>query len=82
MHEKLLPAYISYMEEHPGADSLLTRITDVIWSADTSIGALLSISPRHYMVMVDVLGDLKAIEGAQKWDLKPSGFFEVRLSLT
>ena len=80
MHEKLLPAYIAYMEEHSGADSLLTRITDVIWSADTSVGALLSVSPRHYIVMVDVLGDLKAIEGAHKWDLKPSGFFEVRQS--
>lgn len=76
MHETLLPAYISFMEEHPGADSILTRITDVIWSADASVGTLLNVSPRHYMVMVDILGDIKAIDGAQKWDLKPSGFFE------
>ncbi|PVF99483.1 SAICAR synthase-like protein [Serendipita vermifera] len=76
LHAELLPAYIQYMEEHPGADSLLTRITDVIWSADMTLGALLKISPRHYMVMVDILGDLSEIEGAEKWDLKPTGFFE------
>ena len=78
MHERLLSAYISHMEEPPGMDSLLTRITDIIWSADTSLGSLLNVSPRHYMVMVDVLGDLETIEGAQKWDLKPRSFFEVR----
>jgi hypothetical protein len=77
LHEELLPAYIEYMEEHPGSDSLLTRITDVIWSADMTLGAFLNISPRHYMIMVDILGDLSEVEGAAKWDLKPTGFFEV-----
>ncbi|KAG8862836.1 hypothetical protein FRC20_011049 [Serendipita sp. 405] len=76
MHEELLPAYLQYIEENPGADTLLTRITDVLWSADLTLGQALNVSPRHYMVMVDVLGDIKAIEDAKKWDLKPSGFFE------
>ncbi|CAG7853017.1 SubName: Full=Uncharacterized protein {ECO:0000313/EMBL:CCA70892.1} [Serendipita indica DSM 11827] len=76
MHETLLPRYIEYIEARPGADSLLTRITDVLFCADLSLGEALNVSPRHYMVMVDVLGDLKAVKGAQKWDLKPSGFFE------
>jgi len=28
------------------------------------------------MVMVDILGDIKSVKGAKKWDLKPM-FFEV-----
>ena len=37
---------------------------------------MLRLSPRHYMVMVDILGDIKVAEGAKKWDLKPM-FFEL-----
>lgn len=79
LHTTLLPEYIAYfdqMSDEKTGDSLLTRITDVIYSSDATLGGMLRLSPRHYMVMVDILGDLKTIEGARKWDLKPM-FFEV-----
>jgi hypothetical protein len=75
----LLPEYIAYfdkIQEGSRGDSLLTRITDVIYCPDATLGGMLRLSPRHYMVMVDILGDIKAVEGAKKWDLKPM-FFEV-----
>jgi hypothetical protein len=79
LHLTLLPEYIAYfdkMQEGGRGDSLLTRITDVIYCADATLGGMLRFSPRHYMIMVDILGDIKAVEGAKKWDLKPM-FFEV-----
>lgn len=79
LHETLLPAYVAYLEKTNGASSLLSRVTDVLWNADRSLGNFLRIRPKHYMILVDILGDLSTIEGAKKWDLKPSGFFEVCL---
>jgi hypothetical protein len=78
LHEQLLPSYIKYLEETKGPNSLLSRITDVLWGADRSLGDFMGIRPKHYMILVDILGDLSVIGGAKKWDLKPSGFFEVR----
>ena len=78
MYEKLLPEYLIFMRDswqHEG--SLLSRITDVLCSRETNIGALLKITPRHYMVMVDIIGSKEKEAGGRKWDLKPPEFFEV-----
>jgi hypothetical protein len=79
MYEKLLPEYLAYMRKSPQhGGSLLSRITDALSSRETSIGALLKMTPRHYMVMVDIIGSKKKEAGGRQWDLKPPGFFEVR----
>jgi hypothetical protein len=79
MYEKLLPEYLTFMRDsrqHGG--SLLSRITDVLCSRETSIGALLKMTPRYYMVMVDIIGSKKKKASGRRWDLKPPEFFEVR----
>ena len=79
MYEKLLIEYLTHIrnsQQHGG--SLLSRITDVLCSREASIGALLKMTPRHYMVMVDFIGNNKTKGGGRKWDLKPPEFFEVR----
>ena len=78
MYEKLLPEYLSFMRDswqHGG--SLLSQITDVLRSRDTSIGVLLKMTLRHYMVMVDIIGSKEKKARGRKWDLKPPEFFEV-----
>ena len=77
MYEKLLPEYIRYMRDVPQqSGSLLSRITDVLSSRETSLGTLLKVTPRHYIIMIDIIGSKQA--AGRKWDLKPPGFFEVR----
>ncbi|KAG8814399.1 hypothetical protein FRC19_001777 [Serendipita sp. 401] len=62
MHEELLPAYLWYIKENPGADTPLTRITYAIWSADLTLDHALSGTPRHYSHGVDALEDIEAME--------------------
>lgn len=77
LHTTLLQAYLSYYEkEGRSGNSLLSRIVDVIWCADATLGGMLRLTPRHYMIMVDIIGNI--LEGARKWDLKPL-FFEVNV---
>ena len=57
-------------------DTLLTEITDVLYSFDYRLGAILGLSPSHFIVMRNILRDLDKEKGCKKWDLKPQNFFE------
>ncbi|KAG0126507.1 hypothetical protein HOY82DRAFT_587218 [Tuber indicum] len=63
-----------YYHERPG--TLLSEITDVLYTFDFRLGGFLSVSPSHYIVMTNVLEGLDKERGCRKWDLKPQGFFE------
>lgn len=57
-------------------DTLLSEITDVLYSFDHRLGGYLGFSPSHFIIMRNVLQGLDKDKGCRKWDLKPPGFFE------
>lgn len=74
LYQNLMDPLGAYYRETP--DTLLSHITDVLYSFDHRLGAYLGISPSHYIVMTNVLEGLDKENGCKKWDLKPQNFFE------
>lgn len=64
----------AYYRESP--NTLLSRITDILYFFDHRLGSYLGVSPSHYVVMPNVLEGLDTENGCRKWDLKPQNFFE------
>ncbi|KAG0637934.1 hypothetical protein HOY80DRAFT_210354 [Tuber brumale] len=74
LYSTLMHPLHKYYREHPG--TLLSEITDVLYTFDCRLGGCLGVSPSHYIVMTNVLEGLDKERGCRKWDLKPQGFFE------
>ncbi|CUS10958.1 unnamed protein product [Tuber aestivum] len=74
LYTTLMNPLSKYYREHPG--TLLSEITDVLYTFDYRLGGCLGVSPSHYIVMANVLEGLDKGKGCKKWDLKPQGFFE------
>lgn len=74
LYEKLMNPLGAYYHANPS--TLLTYITDVLYSFDRRLGSYLGLSPSHYIVMTNVLEGLDKENGCRKWDLKPQDFFE------
>ncbi|KAG6008394.1 hypothetical protein E4U54_008713 [Claviceps lovelessii] len=80
--EELFDPYTTHMKTHPS--SLLVRITDMLYAPRATMGTILGIQPRHYIIMENLLqgmgNDQQAgrADGAAKWqtfDLKPDDYF-------
>ncbi|KAH8173575.1 phosphatidylinositol-4-phosphate 5-Kinase domain-containing protein [Sarocladium implicatum] len=80
----LFSPYLKHMTQSP--QSLLVRITDMVYSPRPSLGGLLSFAPTHHIVMENLLHGKEAFQdtdeeagsGSGKWetyDLKPSDYF-------
>lgn len=74
--------YLAHMTQAP--QSLLVRITDMVYSPRVSLGGLFGFAPTHHIVMENLLYGKEASEGQAggeeggKWetyDLKPSDYF-------
>jgi len=74
LYSTLMHPLGKYYRENPG--TLLSEITDVLYTFDYRLGGCMGVSPSHYIVMANVLEGLDKGEGCKKWDLKPQGFFE------
>ena len=74
LYSTLMHPLGTHYRENPG--TLLSEITDVLYTFDYRLGGYLGVSPSHYIVMTNVLEGLDKGEGCKKWDLKPQGFFE------
>lgn len=61
---------------HESPNTLLSRITDILYFFDHRLGSYLGVSPSHYIVMLNVMEGLDTENGCRKWDLKPQNFFE------
>lgn len=75
---RLLDPYVEHMELNP--NSLLVRITDLLYSPAPTIGAVLGTAPGHHIVMENILyGKSRCTEEDQKYwetyDLKPNDYF-------
>ncbi|KAI1317821.1 SAICAR synthase-like protein [Xylariaceae sp. FL0255] len=77
-NELLLP-YAEHMHQNP--DSLLTRITDMLFRTHHSIGEFLGLAPSHHIVMENILYGQDHAQSSdsrkdwESWDLKPSSYF-------
>lgn len=74
LYETLLEPLGKYYRETPS--TLLSQVTDVLYSFEHRLGSYFGVSPSHYIVMTNVLGGLDKEKGCKKWDLKPQSFFE------
>lgn len=74
LYQTLMNPLGIYYHETP--NTLLSHITDVLFSFDHRLGNYLGVSPSHYLVMPNVLEGLDKEDGCRKWDLKPQNFFE------
>ncbi|RPB05672.1 hypothetical protein L873DRAFT_527695 [Choiromyces venosus 120613-1] len=74
LYTALMDPLCKYYHENP--QTLLSEITDVLYTFDHRLGGYLGISPSHYIVMMNVLEGSDKEKGCGKWDLKPQGFFE------
>ena len=76
--DRLLEPYIEHMELNQ--DSLLVRITDLLYNRTPTIGAALGTAPSHHIVMENILyGKSDCSEQNQRqwetYDLKPNDYF-------
>jgi hypothetical protein len=76
--DRFLEPYAEHMEQNQ--DSLLVRITDLLHSPTTTLGAIIGAAPSHHLVMENILyGKSACAKHHQvKWetyDLKPSSYF-------
>ncbi|KAG5950933.1 hypothetical protein E4U53_004145 [Claviceps sorghi] len=81
--KELCDPYAAHVKTHPS--SLLIRITDMLYAPRATIGTILGVQPRHYIVMENILHGLGvgnnqqgASDGDAKWetfDLKPDDYF-------
>ncbi|KAG9185319.1 hypothetical protein G6011_07863 [Alternaria panax] len=76
--DRLLEPYVEHMELNE--DSLLVRITDLLYSPTATIGAALGAAPSHHIIMENILyGKSSCSKDQQKrwetYDLKPNDYF-------
>lgn len=76
--ERLLDPYVEHMELNQ--DSLLVRITDLLYCPTATIGAALGTAPSHHIIMENILyGKSTCSKDQQKrwetYDLKPNDYF-------
>ncbi|KAI1357441.1 SAICAR synthase-like protein [Xylaria arbuscula] len=76
--KRLLDPYVEHMQFN--RDSLLVRITDLLYCPTSTLGALLGVTPSHHIVMENILyGKSTYSQDQQKrwetFDLKPSEYF-------
>ncbi|EWC48504.1 hypothetical protein DRE_07738 [Drechslerella stenobrocha 248] len=74
LYTQCIESYCDHIIENP--NSLLCRMTDVLFCFDRHLGGVLGISPSHYVVMHNLLRGMDEEHGWVKWDLKPQQFFE------
>jgi len=75
---RLFDPYVEHMELNP--ESLLVRITDLLYAPVTTLGAYLGLVPSHHLVMENSLYGKASCskEDQDKWetyDLKPADYF-------
>jgi hypothetical protein len=76
--DRLLDPYVEHMELNE--DSLLVRITDLVYCPAATIGAALGTAPSHHIIMENILyGKSTCSKDQQKrwetYDLKPNDYF-------
>ncbi|KAA8618705.1 MSS4 Phosphatidylinositol-4-phosphate 5-kinase [Pyrenophora tritici-repentis] len=76
--DRLLAPYVEHMELNE--DSLLVRITDLLYCPTATIGAALGTAPSHHIIMENILyGKSSCGKDQQKrwetYDLKPNDYF-------
>ena len=74
--EELRDPYYHYMQSHP--DSLLVRITDLLWTPYRTIGGILQVVPDHHVVMENILYGKSEDDDEDEWeiyDMKPADYF-------
>jgi hypothetical protein len=76
--DRLLDPYVEHMELNE--DSLLVRITDLLYCPTATIGAALGTAPSHHIIMENILyGKSSCSKDQQKrwetYDLKPNDYF-------
>ncbi|KAB2103585.1 hypothetical protein AG0111_0g8421 [Alternaria gaisen] len=76
--DRLLEPYVEHMELNE--DSLLVRITDLLYCPTATIGAALGAAPSHHIIMENILyGKSSCSKDQQKrwetYDLKPNDYF-------
>lgn len=74
----LFDPYVRHMTAHP--ESLLVRITDMVYTPRATLGGIIGTAPTHHIVMENLLYGKEANgeEFKEKWetyDLKPNDFF-------
>lgn len=76
---ELFEPYMMHMKTHP--QSLLVRITDTLYAPHASLGTIIGIQPRHYIIMENILDmHIQQRNGREdvpweKYDLKPEDYF-------
>ncbi|KAF3052172.1 hypothetical protein E8E11_005772 [Didymella keratinophila] len=76
--KRLLDPYVEHMQTNK--DSLLVRITDLLYCPTSTLGSWLGTAPNHHIVMENILYGKSSCDKSQqkKWqtfDLKPNDFF-------
>ena len=76
--KRLLDPYVEHMQINE--DSLLVRITDLLYCPTSTLGSWLGTAPSHHIVMENILYGKSSCDKSQqkKWetfDLKPNDFF-------
>ncbi|KAF2029076.1 SAICAR synthase-like protein [Setomelanomma holmii] len=76
--DRLLDPYVEHMELNE--NSLLVRITDLLYSPTSTLGAVIGTAPSHHIVMENILyGKSACAKHHQKqwetYDLKPNDYF-------
>lgn len=76
---ELFGPHTNHMKSHPS--SLLIRITDMLYAPRATVGSILGIQPRHFVIMENLLqslGNSRASDEEAKWetyDSKPEDYF-------
>jgi hypothetical protein len=76
--DRLLEPYVEHMELNQ--DSLLVRITDLLWTPTPALGSIVGLAPSHHIVMENILYGKSACskphqEQWETYDLKPNDYF-------
>lgn len=80
--QKLYCGYVSHMKRHP--NSLLVRITDVVFASHASLAGILGTVPTHHMAMENLLygrdvdGDSGLGTGWESYPLTPTNCYPFR----
>ncbi|KAF3046095.1 hypothetical protein E8E12_011035 [Didymella heteroderae] len=76
--KRLLDPYVEHMQTN--RDSLLVRITNLLYCPTSTLGSLLGTAPSHHIVMENILYGKSSCDKSQQqqwetFDLKPNDFF-------
>ncbi|KAI9158155.1 putative phosphatidylinositol phosphate kinase [Paramyrothecium foliicola] len=75
----LFDAYLEHMKANP--ESLLVRITDMVYTPQATLGGIMGMAPTHHIVMENLLygKELEESDARKKrwetYDLKPNSYF-------